>query len=73
MYSKVKLIIAPILVFFALIMCASCSEGNNHPDLKLFHLNGKVKSLSYSIVSDNTNEYYRAGGALDIYYGEYYD
>ena len=52
MNSKVKLIIVPVLVFFALMMCTSCSEGNNHPDLKLFHLNGKVKSLKYRVISD---------------------
>lgn len=63
------------MFYYCIIVCGllflqSCGEST-HPDLKLFQLKGRVKSLSYDIVSDK-KDYYR-GGALDIYYGESYD
>lgn len=63
------------ILYYSIIVCGllflqSCGK-TTHPDLKLFQLKGKVKSLSYGIVSNN-KDYYR-GGALDIYYGDFYD
>ena len=62
-------------IYYSLFICVSlflygCSGESIHPDLKLFQLNGKVKSLSYSF-STNGNAKVCPGVGMD-FYGTHY-
>lgn len=56
-------------LLITMFLLQGCGE-TTHPDLKLFHLKGKVKSLSYDI-SQYSRNYYPCG-TIDIYFGEHY-
>lgn len=65
-----KNIIYKSLLFCTIILLQSCGEEENHPDMKLFQLNGRVKSLKYNY-STNGNDDVCPGFGMD-YYGSYY-